>query len=429
MANYIYEFDKEFLKKRLDKFINHMTDSGVKFDLDGDVCHVGIGEKVAVLRFDFKKIFNEIEKMEDHEAVTLDINNVNELKWLIVYGDLEVRLSERIKYLEDQLKSVTTDDVNAEEPKPDKDDITIRRIKRFGGLMPVDDVEKEQIFTYNEDDGLRIQAGPKGWSIIYDDGSSEWADNKSTTNKNFALAMDVATEHVGPIIPCEKPRAVEVCNDPDLTPTDLNMYAFWLNKTPGMVFGYFKWLTNMLIDLMHTTTEFSEDSVWYTYNGGLFFSVYINKEVFKREDIQMEEYMMKILSKEKIRNNPVVQDYVFNVILNKPDDKYGYGYTYIKKLRYVSINERENDYEIFFQGEWAYQEMSLSWALEESLKKDMKENNTVNTRIIPQNTSEVVHTKGAAFILADSVKSDESKMYQFNNALSEANIDNTIGED
>ena len=427
MANYIYKFDNEFLKKRLDKFINHMTDSGVKFDLDGDICHVGVGNKVACLRFDFKKIFFEIEEMEDHDAVTLDINNVNDVKWLIVYGDLEARLSERIKYLEDQLKSVTTDDVNAEEPKPDKDDITVKRIKRFGGLMPVDDIEKEQVFTYNEDDGLRIQAGPKGWSIIYDDGSSEWKDNDASANKNFALAMDVAIERVGPIIPCEESHGVEVCDDEDLTPNDLNMYAFWLNKTPGMVFGYYKWLTNMLIDLMHKTTEFSEDTVWYTYNGGLFFAIYINKEVFKREDILMEEYMMRILSKEKIRKNPVVQDYVFNVILNKPDEKYGY--TYLKKLRYLSINERDNDFEILLHGEWAYDEMSLSWALEESLKKDMKENNTVNTRIIPLNTTEVVHQKGASFILADTVKNDESKMYQFNNALSEANIDNTINED
>lgn len=426
MANYIYKFDNEFLKKRLDKFINHMSDSGVKFDMDGDICHVGVGNRVACLRFDFTKIINEIEKMDDHEAVALDINNVNDVKWLIVYGDLEQRLSERIKYLEDQLKSVTTDDVNAEEPKPDKDDITVRRIKRFGGLMPVDDVEKEQIFSYNEDDGLRIQAGPKGWSIIYDDGSSEWKDNESSTNKNFAMAMNVAIEKVGPIIPCDESRGVEVCNEEDLTPNELNMYAFWLNKTPGMVFGYFKWLTNMLIDLMHTT-EFSEDTVWYTYNGGLFFSVYINKEIFKREGM-MKEYMMKILSKEKIRNNPVVQDYVFNMILKKSDDD-KYGYIYLKKLRYVSINEREKDFEILLSGEWFYDEMSLSWALEESLKKDMKENNTVNTRIIPLNTTEVVHEKGASFILADSVKNDESKMYQFNNALSEANIDNTINED
>ena len=427
MANYIYEFDKEFLKKRLDQFIKHMTDSGINIDMDGDVCHTGLGDKVALLRFDFLKVFNEIEKMEDHETVALDINNVNDLKWLIVYGDLEVRLSERIKYLEDQLKSVTTDDINAEEPKPDKDDVTVRRIKRFGGLMPVDDVEKEEIFSYNEDDGLRIQAGPKGWSIIYDDGSSEGKDNLSSTNKNFAIAMNVAIEKVGPIFPCKSSGMVEVCDDEDLTPNDLNMYAFWLNKTPGLEHGYFKWLTKMLIDLMLSTTEFSENTVWYTYNGGLFFSVYINKEVFKREDIPIEEYMMRILSKEKIRNNPVVQDYVFNVILNKPDDKYGY--TYIKKLRYVSINERENDFEILFTGEWAYDEMSLGWALEESLKKDMKENNTVKTRIIPLNTTEVVHEKGASFILADSVKNDESKMYQFNNALSEANIDNTINED
>lgn len=427
MANYIYEFDKEFLKKRLDQFIDHMVDSGINVDMDGDICHAGVGNRVACLRFNFLRVFNEIEKMEDHETVALDINNVNDVKWLIVYGDLEARLSERIKYLEDQLKSVTTDDVNAEEPKPDKDDITVRRIKRFAGLMPVDDVEKEQIFSYNEDDGLRIQAGPKGWSIIYDDGSSEWKDNESTTNKNFAMAMNVAIEKVGPIIPCNESHGIEVCNEEDLTPNELNMYAFWLNKTPGMVFGYFKWLTNMLIDLMHTTTEFSEDTVWYTYNGGLFFSVYINKEIFKREGM-MKEYMMKILSKEKIRNNPVVQDYVFNLILKKPDnDKYGY--TYIKKLRYVSINEREKDFEILLSGEWFYDEMSLSWALEESLKRDMKENNTVNTRIIPLNTTEVVHEKGAGFILADSVKNDESKMYQFNNALSEANIDNTINED
>lgn len=103
MGKYIYSFNKEFLKQRLDEFINHMSETGIRFDMDGDVCHAALGNKVAELKFNFKNAFHEIENMDGYNERTIDICTPNDVKWLIVYGDLETR----IKELEDQLRLVT----------------------------------------------------------------------------------------------------------------------------------------------------------------------------------------------------------------------------------------------------------------------------------------------------------------------------------
>lgn len=70
-------------------------------------------------------------------------------------------------------------------------------MKRFFGMMPSSEVEKEK--TYKDDIGLKItiQAGPHGWSILYADSSSEYEDNDSSTENNFNKALEVAKDHLG----------------------------------------------------------------------------------------------------------------------------------------------------------------------------------------------------------------------------------------
>ena len=72
-------------------------------------------------------------------------------------------------------------------------------MKRMFGMMPVDEIEKEE--RYEDTIGLKItiQAGPNGWSILYADSSSEWKDCVSTTEDNFNDAYKVATRRLGEV--------------------------------------------------------------------------------------------------------------------------------------------------------------------------------------------------------------------------------------
>ena len=73
-------------------------------------------------------------------------------------------------------------------------------MKRFFGLMPQSEIEREEILREKETgDQLRIQAGPNGWSVIYCDGSSTYGDDNSNTEINFKSAYMTAVKEVGEI--------------------------------------------------------------------------------------------------------------------------------------------------------------------------------------------------------------------------------------
>ena len=73
-------------------------------------------------------------------------------------------------------------------------------MKRFFGMMPQSEIEREEIFREKETgDELRIQAGPNGWSVIYCDGSSTYGDDNSNTEINFKSAYMTAVKEVGEI--------------------------------------------------------------------------------------------------------------------------------------------------------------------------------------------------------------------------------------
>lgn len=65
------------------------------------------------------------------------------------------------------------------------------------GLMPSEEVSIERRFKDTNGLGLLIQAGSKGWSIIYADHSSEYMDSNETPENNFEKAYRVATDAVG----------------------------------------------------------------------------------------------------------------------------------------------------------------------------------------------------------------------------------------
>ena len=70
-------------------------------------------------------------------------------------------------------------------------------MKRFMGMMPSSEIEKEERFKDKDGLSITIQAGKNGWTILYADGSSEYNDKTCSTEENFSTAYNIATDHLG----------------------------------------------------------------------------------------------------------------------------------------------------------------------------------------------------------------------------------------
>lgn len=69
-------------------------------------------------------------------------------------------------------------------------------MNRFFGMMPSSEVEKEEHFKVGVSQlTTTIQAGKKGWTILYADGSSEYKDEINSTENNFNKALQVLKSH------------------------------------------------------------------------------------------------------------------------------------------------------------------------------------------------------------------------------------------
>lgn len=74
---------------------------------------------------------------------------------------------------------------------------------RFCGMMPSSDIERQEIFKDMSDLEIIIQAGVNGWTIIYADGSTNYADKLDTVDNNFNEALAVAESCLGKLIHIE----------------------------------------------------------------------------------------------------------------------------------------------------------------------------------------------------------------------------------
>ena len=63
---------------------------------------------------------------------------------------------------------------------------------RFMGMMPYNEVEIDKRYRYGNGSKVRLQAGPHGWTIIFDDMSSECYDVDATTDNNLMNAYELA---------------------------------------------------------------------------------------------------------------------------------------------------------------------------------------------------------------------------------------------
>ena len=71
---------------------------------------------------------------------------------------------------------------------------------RFFGKMPIECVEIFKIFKDSTNMQIAIEAGPKGWTIIWADFSTDYCDEDDTSENNFKKAYDKAVEAVGSLM-------------------------------------------------------------------------------------------------------------------------------------------------------------------------------------------------------------------------------------
>lgn len=83
-------------------------------------------------------------------------------------------------------------------------------MKRFFGMMPSDEIKKEEHFRDKSNLEIIIQAGENWWSILYADGSSLYRDNTKDTEGNFKEAYNEAIKILGELTKVEKQFKAEV---------------------------------------------------------------------------------------------------------------------------------------------------------------------------------------------------------------------------
>lgn len=60
----------------------------------------------------------------------------------------------------------------------------------FFGRMPADEIEIERTFVDRTGLKATIQAGKKGYTVLWDDGSYNYADVEDTAHNNYLKALD-----------------------------------------------------------------------------------------------------------------------------------------------------------------------------------------------------------------------------------------------
>lgn len=72
-------------------------------------------------------------------------------------------------------------------------------MKRFYGRMPLEEIEIMRWFKDSTNLNVTIEAGPKGWTIVWADYSTNYSDVDDTAENNFAKAYDTAVSIIGPL--------------------------------------------------------------------------------------------------------------------------------------------------------------------------------------------------------------------------------------
>lgn len=75
---------------------------------------------------------------------------------------------------------------------------------RCFGMMPRSEVEREELFSDTLGLTITIQAGPRGWTVIFADGGTHYVDQDATTDENFNAAYNNAVDCLGDLTPIDE---------------------------------------------------------------------------------------------------------------------------------------------------------------------------------------------------------------------------------
>lgn len=89
-------------------------------------------------------------------------------------------------------------------------------MKRFYGMMPSDEIELSKFFLDKNENKLRIDAGPNGYTITWYDGSTNYCDITGSTEGNMDIAISFANKENGPITEIHPEISEEVEEAPAL---------------------------------------------------------------------------------------------------------------------------------------------------------------------------------------------------------------------
>lgn len=62
-------------------------------------------------------------------------------------------------------------------------------MKRMFGMMPRDEVKREESFKDQHGYTITIQAGPNGWAVLWADGGASGKDFTGSVDENYAAGL------------------------------------------------------------------------------------------------------------------------------------------------------------------------------------------------------------------------------------------------
>lgn len=152
----------------------------------------------------------------ERRAISLSVSNLSAkfielvglIERLVKFGTsntfMTISMQDRCDAEED------VDDEAGEESDETPEEQPVHKMRRFAGMMPVDEIKRTEIFKDKYGESVRIDAGPNGWTVRYADMSSNYKDESIGTDANFKNAYNTATAYVGPLTPVKTERKEEI---------------------------------------------------------------------------------------------------------------------------------------------------------------------------------------------------------------------------
>jgi len=110
---------------------------------------------------------------------------------------------------EEDVGEEADEEIPVEESDETPEEQPVHKMRRFAGMMPVNEIERTETFKDKYGHEVRIDAGPNGWTVRYADMSSNYKDESIGTDANFKNAYDTAATRVGPLTPVKTKQKEE----------------------------------------------------------------------------------------------------------------------------------------------------------------------------------------------------------------------------